>query len=118
MPPNDPSVDHDDDQDMPDDEDHEASAERPAPTGASVLPFARRDRLDSILRMELGEQLYALIIEAGFRPATMRDIQANGRLVHIWICMMCDMYNLMRHVVGAMNLVTRLRRIVARYRHG
>ena len=55
-------------------EDHEAGAERPTPTGAPVSYFARRSRLDSILRMELGDQLCALIVEAEVRPATMRDI--------------------------------------------
>ena len=53
-PPHDPGVDLDDDQGMPEVEDHqEASAERPAPTSAPVLPFARRDRLYSRYRMEL-----------------------------------------------------------------
>ena len=32
--------------------------------------------------------------------------------------MSCDMYSLMRHVVGATTAVTRLRRTVTRYRHG
>ena len=52
-PPHDPGVDPDDDQAMPDVENHqEAGAERPAPAGAPILPFARRGRLDSRLRME------------------------------------------------------------------
>ena len=84
-PPHDPGVDPDDDQDMLDAEDHqEAGAERPAPTGAPIPPFSRRGRLDSRLRMELGDQLCALIFEGGVRPATMRDIQADGRLVYMW----------------------------------
>ena len=83
VPPHDLGVDPDDDQDMPDVEDHEVGAERPTPTGAPVLPFSRCDRLDSRYMMELGNQLTALIIEAGIRPANMRDIQADGRLLHM-----------------------------------
>ena len=60
---------------MPDVEDHqEASAERPAPAGAPVPPFTRCSKLDSRLRMDLGDQLCAFIVEAGFKPTTMRDI--------------------------------------------
>ena len=44
MPPNDIGVDPDDDQGMPDAEDHqEVGAERHAPTDAPVPPFSRRD---------------------------------------------------------------------------
>ena len=68
--------------------------------------------------MELGDQITALIIEAGIRPAHMKDIQADGRLLHMWRGMSRDMYRLMRHVVGAMTLVMQLRRIVPHYRHG
>ena len=103
---------------MLDAKDHEAGAERPAPAGAPVSPFARRGRLDSRLRMELGDQLCALMVEAGVRLATMRDIQADGRLLHIWRSMLCDMYSLMQHVVGATTLVICLRRALSRYRHG
>ena len=60
---------------MPDAEDHEeASAERPSLAGAPVPPFARHDRLNNKFRMELGDQLTALIVEAGIRPTNMRDI--------------------------------------------
>ena len=118
-PPHDPGVDPNDDQDMSYVEDHqEADAERPAPAGAPILPFARRGSLDSKYRMELGYQLTTLIVEAGIRPTTMRDIHADGRLLHMWRGMLRDMYNLMRHVVGDTTLVTWLRRIVARYRCG
>ena len=118
-PPHDPVVDLDGNQDMPDVEDHqEAGAESFALAGVSIPPFSRHVRLDSRYRMELGNQLTALIFEAGFRPATMRDIQANGRLLNMWRGMPRDMYNLMRHVVGATTLVTWLRRTIARYRHG
>ena len=119
-PPHNPGVDlGDHDQGMPDVEDHqEASAERPAPAGAPVPHFARRGLLDTRYRMELGDQLTALIVEAGIRPAHMRDIQADGRLLHMWRGMTRDMYNLMRHVVGATTLVTRLRRTLACYRRG
>ena len=108
-PPNDLGVDPDDDQDMADAEDHEAGVDRPAHAGVSVLPFARR-RLDSKLRMELGDQLCAFFFEVGVRPATMRDIQADDRLVQMWRGMSGDMYTVMRHVVGATSLVTLLRR--------
>ena len=116
-PPHDPCVDPDDDQGMPNVEDHqEASAERPDPVGVLVPPFSRHGRLDSEYRMELGDQLTALIVEVGISPANMRDIQADGRLLHMWRGMLRDMYSLMRHVVGATTLVMRLRRTVACYR--
>ena len=117
-PPNDPSVDPNDDQDMLDADDHEASAEIPAPASMPILTFGRHGRLDSRFRLELGDQLYALIVEEGVMLATMRDIQANVRLLNMWRGMSCDMYKLMRHVVGAMTLVTRLRRTIAHYRRG
>ena len=68
--------------------------------------------------MELGDQLTTLIVEVGIRPAHMRDIKADGRLLQMWRGMQCDMYMLMQHVVGATTLVTQLRRTVGRYRHG
>ena len=115
-PPHDPDLDPNEDQGMPDAEDHhEAGAERPAPAGAPV----RGQRLsDARYRMELGDQLIALIVEASIRPANMRDIQADGRLLHMWRGMLCDMYSLMRHVIGAKTLVTQLRRTIACYRRG
>ena len=72
-PPNDPGVDPDDDWDMAHVTDHEADANRPTPHGAPV-PLFSRHRLNIRLRMELGDQLYALFVEARVRPATMRDI--------------------------------------------
>ena len=59
-----------------------------------------------------------MIVEVGVRPATMRDIQVDGRLLHMWRGMLRDMYNLMRHAIGAMILVTLLRRTLACYRCG
>ena len=118
-PAHDPGVDPDDDQGMPDVEDHqEADVERLAPAGAPVSPFARCGRLDARYRMELGDQLTALIIEAGIRPANMRYMQVDGRLLHIWRGMSCDMYIMMRHAVGATTLATWLRRTISRYRRG
>ena len=111
-------MDPDDDYDMLDLEDHEAGGDRPAPTDAWILPFSRRNRLDSRLRMELGDQLCALFVEVGVRPTIMRDIQASGRLVHMWRGMPHDMYNLMWHVVRATTLVMRLRRTLAHYKSG
>ena len=50
-PPHDPGVDLDDDQGMPDVEDHqEAGVERHAPAGAPVPPFSRRNRPDTRYR--------------------------------------------------------------------
>ena len=56
-PPHDLGVDPDDDQCMADAEDHdqEAGAERHAPAGASVPPFARRGQPDTRYRMDLGD---------------------------------------------------------------
>ena len=109
-PPHDPSVDPDDEQDMADaeddhDQDQVGAAERHAPIGAPVPPFARRGRPETIYRMDLGNQLSALVVEAGIRPAHYRDIQANDRLLRMWRGMSRDMYSLMRHVVGATTTV-------------
>ena len=73
-PPIDPSVDLDDEQDMPDAEDHEVGLERPSLASALVPPFARHSRLDIRLRMDLGDQFYALFVEAGVKPAAMTAI--------------------------------------------
>ena len=118
-PPHDPCVDLDDDQDIPDAEDHqEVGAERPTPTGAPVPPFARHSRLDNRYRMELGDQLIALFFEAGICPTDFRDIEVDDRLLQMWRDMPHDMYILMRHVVGVTTAFTRLRRTVGRYGHG
>ena len=108
-PPHDPGVDPDDDQDMADTEAHdqEVDGERHAPhAGALVLPFSRHGRPNIRYRMELRDQLSALIVEAGIRPAHYRDIQADDRLIRMWRGMLHDMYSLMRHVVGATIAVT------------
>ena len=120
-PPHDPGVDPDDDQDMAyaNDHDQEVGGERHAPhAGAPVLPFARRGRPNTRYRMELRDQLSALIVEAGIRHTHYRDIQVDDRLIKIWRGMPRDMYNLMRHVIGATADVTRLTRIVKCYRCG
>ena len=111
-PPRDPGVDPDDDnQDMVDadddhDEDEAGAVERHAPThSAPVPPFARRGRPETRYMMELGNQLCALIVDAGIRSTHYRDIQADARLLQMWRGMPRDMYNLMRHVVGAMTVV-------------
>ena len=65
--------------------------------------------------MELGDQLIALIVEAGIRPAHYRDIEADDRLLRMWRGMPCDMYNLMRHVVGVMTSFMQLTGDVAHY---
>ena len=78
-PPNDLGVDPDDDKDMADAED-QAGANRPSPHGTPVPPFARR-RSDSRLRMELCNQLCEFVVEVGVKPATMREIQVDARLV-------------------------------------
>ena len=81
-PPHDPGVDPDDTQGMQDAEDNQdAGVERPTPTGAPILPFSRRSRRDSRYRMELCDQLSALTVEVGIRPAHYRDIQVNDRLL-------------------------------------
>ena len=91
-PPLNPGVDPDDDQGMLDAEDHQEVG-------------ARHGQLDARYRMELGDQLSALIIEAGIRPAHYRDIQGDDRLLHMWRGLPRDMYSLMRHVVGVMTTV-------------
>ena len=68
--------------------------------------------------MELGDQLSAFIVEVRNRPAHYRDIHADDRLLQMWRGLPRDMYSLMRHVIGAMTVVTRSRRTVARYRCG
>ena len=56
-------------------------------------------------RMELGNQLSALIVEASIRPAHYRDTQVDDRLLRMWKGMPRDMYSLMQHVVGATTMV-------------
>ena len=85
-PPHDLGVDPDEDQDMVDAEDdhdqHEISAteKHALAHGAPVPPFARHSRPETRYRMELGNQLYVLIVDAGIRPAHYRDIHADNRL--------------------------------------
>ena len=69
-PPHDLGVDFDDDQGMPDAEDHQEAD-------------ARRSRLDARYQMELGDQISALIVEAGSRMAHYRDIKADDRLLQM-----------------------------------
>ena len=105
-PPHDPGVDPDDNQDMADgkddhDQDEADAAERHAPAhGALVPPFARHGRPETRYRMELGNQLSALIVEASIRPAHYRDIQVDDRMLRMWRGIPRDMYSLMQHVVG------------------
>ena len=112
-PPHDQGVDSGDNEGMPDAKDHqEADVERHAPAGATV-----HNRLnDARYRMKLGDQLSALIVEVGIRPAHYRDIQANDRLLQMWRGMLHDMYSLIWHVIGATTVVTQLRRTIARYK--
>ena len=67
--------------------------------------------------MESGNQLCGLILDVSIRPAHYREIQGDDRLLWMWRGMPHDMYGLMRHVVGVMTTVTRLRRIFRSYRH-
>ena len=70
-PPHDPGVDPDDDDQYMDDVEHDhdedeaGAVERHAPShhGVLVPPFARPGRLETRYRMELANQLYALIVD-------------------------------------------------------
>ena len=74
-PPHDLGVDPNDDQGMPNFEDHqEVGAERHALVGAPISPFATRGRIDIRYRMDFGDQISALIVEVGIIPAHYRDI--------------------------------------------
>ena len=68
--PHDPGEDPDDYQGMADVEDHQEAG-------------ARHSRLDARYQMELGDQLSALIVEAGIMPAHYRDIEADDRLLQM-----------------------------------
>ena len=96
-PPHDLGVDLDDNEGIPNAKDHqEVSADRTTPAGALV-----HNRLnDARYRMKLGDQLSALILEVGIRPAHYRDIEADDKLIQMWRDMPSDMYSLMRHVIG------------------
>ena len=106
-PPPDLGVDpHDEDEGMPDitENHHEAGPyQRPAPVGALMRG---RCLSDARYRMELGDQLIALIVEAGIKPAHYRDIEADDRLLWKWRGMPCDMYSLMWHVVAVTTAFT------------
>ena len=97
-------MDPDDDEGMPDAEDHQevGADQRPSPPGASVC--GRRS--DARYRMELGNQLIALIVEVGIRPAHYRDIEVDDRLLWMWRCMPHDMYSVRLHVVGVTTAFT------------
>ena len=69
--PHDPGVDPDDDQGMADAEDHQEVG-------------ARHGQLDVRYWMKLGDQLNALIVEAGIRPTHYKDIEADYRLLQMW----------------------------------
>ena len=61
---------------------------------------ADADQSDGTYRMKLVSQLISLFDEAGICPTDFRDIEVDDRLLHMWRGMLCDMYSLMRHVVG------------------
>ena len=62
-------MDPDDDQGMPDVEDHqETGAERPALAGAPIPPSSRCGRLDTRYRMELGDQFSDLFLRRASGP--------------------------------------------------
>ena len=65
--------------------------------------------------MELADQLIALFVEAGIFLTDFIDIEVDDRLLQMWRGMLCDIYNLMRHVVGFMTAFTQLMRTVACY---
>ena len=101
-PPPDPVVDLDEDAEgmMPDiteDQQEAGVDQRPAPVGA--LAWGRR-LSDARYRMELGDQLIALFVEAGINPTYFRYIEADDRLLQMWRGMPRDMYSLMWHVIG------------------
>ena len=110
-PPPNPVVDLDD-LDAEDQQEAGEDDQRHAPTGA---PTRSRHMSDARYRMELGDQLIALLVEAGVRPADFTDIEANDRLLQMWIGMPCDMYIMMRHVIGVTTAFTRLTMTIARY---
>ena len=73
-PPHDLGVDPDDDHDMANaedahDQDEASAVERHALAHrAPIFPFARRGQPETRYRMDLGNHLCALIIDAGIRP--------------------------------------------------
>ena len=115
-PPPDLGVDpHDEDEGMPDiAEDNQEVGPDQRPTLVGGLVRGRR-LSDARYRMELGDKIIALIVEAGIKPANFRDIEADDRLLRMWRGMPRDMYSLMWHVVGVTTTFTRLTRTVARY---
>ena len=55
--------------------------QRPTPPGAS----ARGRRMsDARYKMELGDQLIALLVEASIRPTDFTNIEADDRLLQMW----------------------------------
>ena len=112
--PHDPGVDPDDDnQDMANvehdhDEDDVGETKRHAPAhhGAPMPHFSRRGRPKTRYRMDLANQLFALIFYVGIRPAHYRGIQDDDRLLWMWRGMLRAMYSLMRHVIGVTTAIT------------
>ena len=67
-PPNDPGVDVDEEMEEAEDE-----GDRPDPDQVQIHAGVRR-RLDTRFRMELGDQLYRLLVDAGVHPTMIREI--------------------------------------------
>ena len=70
-----------------------------------------RHRSYTRFRLELGDQICALLVELGVHPVLMQDIKANPMLLDIWRDMSRDMVPLMCHIVRATRLIT-VRRVV------
>jgi hypothetical protein len=63
-----------------------------------------RGRLDTRFKLELGDRLYALLVEMGVYPVLMRDIRKNTILLELWREMSHNIMPLICHIVGATRL--------------
>jgi hypothetical protein len=73
------------------------------------IPGSMRHRLDTRFRLELGDQLCALLVEVGVHPVMMQDIREYPMLLDIWREISCDMMPLMHYIVRSTRILAERR---------
>jgi hypothetical protein len=82
------------------DDDEDIILEVMASQGPQVqIPDGMHRRLDTRFRLELGDQISALLTKVGVFPALMRDIKAYPMLLELCMEMSHDLMHLMCHII-------------------
>ena len=87
-----------------DEEMEEAAYQGDGPPRVQILADMRR-RAEIRFRMELGDRLCRLMVDDGFCPVTIIEIQADRTLIELQRDMPCDMMSLMHHIVRDFRLL-------------